>query len=148
MIGELRRASAEDSDELAALFGASRDEALPYLPKLHTAEDDRGWMRDVVLATCQVWVVADETRILGFMALNDDHVDHLYVLPGWQGQGVGSRLLDVAKERAPGRLRLYAFQRNTRARGFYERRGFEAIQFGDGSENEEREPDVLYEWVP
>jgi hypothetical protein len=45
-------------------------------------------------------------------------------------------------------MRLYAFQRNTRARGFYERRGFVAVEFGDGSGNEEGEPDVLYQWTP
>jgi len=37
---------------------------------------------------------------------------------------------------------------NQRARAFYERRGFRAIAFGDGSGNEERCPDVLYEWRP
>jgi hypothetical protein len=45
-------------------------------------------------------------------------------------------------------MRLYAFQRNTRARSFYERRGFVAVAFGDGSGNEEGEPDVLYQWTP
>ena len=35
-----------------------------------------------------------------------------------------------------------------RARHFYEARGFEAIAFGNGSHNEERCPDVLYEWRP
>jgi ribosomal protein S18 acetylase RimI-like enzyme len=50
--------------------------------------------------------------------------------------------------RRPAGMRLYAFQRNTRARGFYERRGFVAVEFGDGSGNEEGEPDVLYQWTP
>jgi hypothetical protein len=40
---------------------------------------------------------------------------------------------------------LWCFQRNTRARRFYERRGFAPIRFTDGSANEERCPDVLYE---
>jgi hypothetical protein len=43
-------------------------------------------------------------------------------------------------------VRLYVFQANIRARQFYERHGFSAIDFGDGSLNEERCPDVLYEW--
>ena len=41
-------------------------------------------------------------------------------------------------------MRLYAFQQNEAARRFYERHGFVAIAFGDGSTNEERCPDVLY----
>ena len=33
-------------------------------------------------------------------------------------------------------------------RDFYERWGFKAVRFGDGSGNEEKCPDVLYEWRP
>jgi ribosomal protein S18 acetylase RimI-like enzyme len=38
------------------------------------------------------------------------------------------------------------FQRNEGARRFYERRGFRLVGQRDGSENEEREPDAVYEW--
>ena len=42
-------------------------------------------------------------------------------------------------------LRLYTFARNEGARRFYERHGFVAVAFGDGSGNQEGEPDVRYE---
>jgi RimJ/RimL family protein N-acetyltransferase len=42
-------------------------------------------------------------------------------------------------------LRLYTFQCNEGARRFYERNGFTAVAFGDGSGNEEGEPDIRYE---
>lgn len=42
-------------------------------------------------------------------------------------------------------IRLYTFQQNAGARRFYGRSGFASIQFTDGSANEERCPDVLYE---
>jgi hypothetical protein len=42
-------------------------------------------------------------------------------------------------------LRLYTFQCNQGARRFYERHGFIAVAFGDGSSNEEGEPDIRYE---
>ena len=38
------------------------------------------------------------------------------------------------------------FQRNAAARAFYEKHGFRAVAFGDGSANMEAEPDALYEW--
>jgi ribosomal protein S18 acetylase RimI-like enzyme len=56
-------------------------------------------------------------------------------------------LLSIAKEREPEQLDLYTFQPNAGARRFYERHGFAAVEFGDGSDNEERVPDVLYRWV-
>lgn len=143
----LREARLEDADELAALFLVSRREALPYLPALHTDEETHRWMRDVVLPSCRVWVVTEDERLTGFLALAGDEVEHLYVLPGCQGRGVGGSLLAVAKDASPDRLSLYTFQANTKARAFYERKGFRAIAFGDGSENEEAMPDILYEWV-
>lgn len=48
---------------------------------------------------------------------------------------------------SPRRLRLFTFQRNERARAFYEARGFVPIDFNDGSRDKEGEPDILYEWV-
>lgn len=144
----LREARPEEADDLAELFLASRRDALPYLPELHSDEETHQWMRDVVLATCRVWVVTEEARLIGFLALAGDQVEHLYVLPGCQSRGVGGSLLAVAKAASPDHLSLYTFQPNTQARAFYERKGFRAVAFGDGSDNEEAVADVLYEWVP
>ena len=53
-----------------------------------------------------------------------------------------------AKERRPNGFRLWVFQGNEGARRFYERQGLRLVELTDGSANEEREPDALYEWVP
>ena len=53
-----------------------------------------------------------------------------------------------AKERRPSGFRLWVFQRNVGAREFYEQHGFPLVELTDGSGNEEREPDALYEWAP
>jgi GNAT superfamily N-acetyltransferase len=86
--------------------------------------------------------------VVGFIALEGDHVDHLYIAPSFQGRGIGDKLLALAKELRPGGLTLWTFQRNARARRFYEARGFVASEFNDGSRNLEREPDVRYVWLP
>jgi len=75
-------------------------------------------------------------------------IDQLYLLPAWVGHGIGTKLLELARAELPPPIRLYTFQANERARRFYESRGFQAIAFGDGAGNEERCPDVLYEWRP
>ena len=69
------------------------------------------------------------------------------VADGRQGNGVGSRLLRLAQDTTTDALQLWAFQSNTRARVFYERRGFVELRRTDG-DNEEREPDILYRWEP
>jgi GNAT superfamily N-acetyltransferase len=86
--------------------------------------------------------------VVGFIALEGSYVEHLYVAPAHQGIGIGDALLQKAKELRPGGLLLWTFERNHRARTFYEKRGFVAIEFADGSRNEERTPDVRYQWNP
>ena len=75
-------------------------------------------------------------------------LDQLYLAPEWTGRGIGSRLVELAKQRRPAGLDLFTFQVNDGARRFYERHGFTAIWFGDGSENEEGQPDLRYAWRP
>jgi GNAT superfamily N-acetyltransferase len=136
-----------DADAVAEVFIPSFA-GLTYLPKLHAEEDLRGWIRNVVLAQHEVWVVEDDGRVVAFAALSDDKLEHLYVHPREQGRGLGTLLLDKTKERRPGGFRFWVFQRNAGARRFYERHGCRLVELTDGSGNEEREPDALYEWRP
>ena len=143
----LRRARPEDADAIVHIHTAARREAMLYLPELHTDEETRDWIARVVLPTQQVWVAEREGRVIGVAALDVSTLEQLYVLPGEQGHGVGSALLEKARELSPDGLTLWTFQRNAAARAFYERRGFTAVEFTDGSGNEEQEPDVRYEWA-
>lgn len=90
----------------------------------------------------------DGGRVVADMVLAPGWIEHLYVAPDRLGTGIGRRLVDFAKERQPDGLTLWTFQVNARARRFYERNGFVAVEFGGGSGNEERQPDVRYEWRP
>jgi GNAT superfamily N-acetyltransferase len=144
----LRPAEPKDAGAIADVFLASRKASMPYLPELHSHEETREWIRDVVLARNEVWVAAAGDRVDGFLALNGEVLEHIYVSPRLQGSGLGSALLAKAKQLRPNGFRLWVFQRNMQARGFYEARGMRVVEFTDGSGNEEREPDVLYEWAP
>lgn len=144
----IRRAAADDARACAEIQTSAMRHAMPWLPGLHTAEEDRAWMRDVVFASREVWVAEEDGRVAAFVAIEGDVVGNLYVAPSSQGRGLGSALLDVAKRERPGGFRLWVFQRNTRARAFYEARGLVLAETTDGRANEEREPDALYAWTP
>jgi GNAT superfamily N-acetyltransferase len=142
----IERSSPSDAGEIAALYLASRGEALPYLRRVHSDDEVRGWIAHVRLATGETWVAREAGRILGFLCLDGEDLDQLYLMPGQFRRGVGSLLLAKAKERSPERLHLFTFQRNHSARAFYERHGFRLVDLNDGDRNEEGEPDALYEW--
>ena len=138
----------EEVNAVTALFLDARRAALPNLKSRHTDAETYEWMREVVFPRRSIRIAEQDGDIVGFAARDGAWLEHLYVKVGCTGLGIGSRLLDVvineAKLVTPV-LRLYAFQCNEAARRFYERHGFTAVAFGDGSGNEEGEPDVRYE---
>ena len=148
----LRRARQEDAAELAVILRSAMREAMPALPELHTPDEDHRFLRDVVLPDEEVWVAEVDGTPGGFLALGsrngDDFLQHIYVAPHRQRRGLGTELIMRAKERRPNGFRLWVFQGNEGARRFYERHGLRLVELTDGSANEEREPDALYEWAP
>ena len=144
----LRPATPADAVEVAEIFLAAHADAMSYLPKLHTDDEVRDWIRDVALPQNEVIVAEADGRAAGFAVLKGDLLDQLYVHPDLQRRGIGDALFARIKELRPGGFRLWVFQRNTGARRFYARRGLRLVELTDGAGNEEREPDALYEWRP
>ena len=103
--------------------------------------------RDVVMPGNDVWlaVASGGHDVVGLLALAESRVNQIHVDPAWQGRGVGTALIDLAKQRSPEGLTLFTFQRNEQSRAFYEARGFRAVAFGVSPEGE---PDLKYAWGP
>jgi GNAT superfamily N-acetyltransferase len=143
----LRRAEAADAGAVADVWLRSRHAAVPAVPApVHSDADVRQWFAGVVVPSRETWLAEADGATVAVLVLDGAEVDHLYVDPGWQGRGIGSELLRLAMERRPGGLALWTFQANLAARRFYERHGFVAVSWTDGSANEERAPDVRYVW--
>ncbi len=142
----IRQGRADDARAIADVHLDSRRNAMPWLPALHSRDETIAYFAGRVLRDEKVFVAEVNRQVVGFLALEGDRIDHLYVAPAFQGRGIGDRLLAIAKQSCPEGLTLWTFQRNARARRFYEARGFAAIKFTDGSNTEERDPDVLYAW--
>ena len=143
----IRPATGADADAIAAVYVPSF-RSLSFLPVVHSDDEIRAWIRDVLLPSQEVWLAEEDGRVVGVAALSADALDQLYVHPDAQRRGVGAELLATAKARRPNGFTLWVFQQNTGARRFYERHGCRLVRLTDGSGNEERTPDALYEWVP
>ena len=115
---------------------------MPWLPDLHTPEEDLAYFQAQVRAA-QGWVGVEDEHVVGYALARPGWLDHLYIDPENQGAGLGTALLGAAVQAVGPPVSLWAFQRNTLARAFYAARGFAEVEFTDGSGNEEKEPDVL-----
>ena len=149
---EFRAATVGDADSVAAVYLRSRKELVACAPLVHSDDAVRDCIRRHLLPAGRTTVAVVDGLVVGLLAVakatDCSWIEQLYLLPAWVGHGIGSRLLDLARSELPPPIRLYTFQCNQRARDFYERHGFKAITFGDGSGNEEACPDILYEWRP
>ncbi len=141
----LRPATPADAQAIAIVHRTAMRVSLSFLPDLHTAEEDLWFFSEKFLPANETWVADEAGQVTGYVGFDADWINHLYVAPDFQGQGTGPLLL--AKAMADGRSRrLWTFQQNARAREFYEARGFVAVAFTEGEGNEEKTPDVCYEW--
>jgi ribosomal protein S18 acetylase RimI-like enzyme len=143
----IRVADAADADALADVYLASFHATYDF-SLAHSDDDVRRWIREVLIPAGGTWVALDGRRVVAMLTVSEADLDQLYVAPDQLGRGIGRRLVEHAKELSPAGLTLYTFQVNARARAFYERNGFVAEWFGDGSANEEGQPDVRYAWRP
>ena len=93
-------------------------------------EEQRDYFLSEVVTRNRVRVAVCGRELVGFIAATPESIAQLYVFPGFQRQGLGRRMLQWAKNESCGSLWLYTFSRNARARAFYERNGFQPIEFG------------------
>lgn len=68
-------------------------------------------------------VVYDDGVVKGFVRVNGDLIEKLFVEPVLQNRGIGDALFRYAAETLGGR-RLWVLEKNPRAIRFYERHGF------------------------
>jgi GNAT superfamily N-acetyltransferase len=141
----IRRASLDDMPALAALHRHTVTTSLPFVPHLHTPEEDAWWFSERLYATNEVWLAEVEGAPIGYIAFRPGFIEHLFVDPARQGAGLGPQLLAKAKG-AFAELSLWTFQQNLKARAFYEKQGFDVVVETDGADNDEKLPDVLYRW--
>ena len=96
-----------------------------------------------MLPQAEVYVYENDCQIEGFIGLNDEYVEGIFVSGEMQSQGIGKILLNYAKDKR-NKLLLNVYQKNARAISFYKREGFE-IQHS-GLDEATGEKDYVMTW--
>ena len=96
-----------------------------------------------MLPQAEVYVYENDCQIEGFIGLNDEYVEGIFVSGKMQSQGIGKILLNYAKDKR-NKLHLNVYQKNARAISFYKREGFE-IQHS-GLDEATGEKDYVMTW--
>ena len=96
-----------------------------------------------MLPQAEVYVYEDDKMIQGFIGINDEYIEGIFVSDEMQSRGIGKMLLDYIKDKKD-RLQLKVYQKNVRAMSFYQREGF-TIQ-SEGMDEFTREKEYVMNW--
>lgn len=138
MIRELRKA---DINKVADIWLDTNIKAHYFIPAQY-------WKSNLelvkeVLPQAEVYVYENDKEIQGFIGLNDEYIEGIFVSDKMQSQGLGKILLDYAKGKR-NKLFLNVYKKNTRAISFYQREGFE-IRYS-GLDEATGEKDYVMAW--
>lgn len=137
---KIRAAKDEDLDELRSIYYESR------LSHFTWTESGQVSLIDYDQATVdeRILLIEEKGAIMAFISVYepDCFIHLLFVKPGYEGKGLGSRLLVevISESRRP--LSLKCISRNQQARSFYESHGFSVV--GEGLDRHD-EPYVVME---
>ncbi|STO77708.1 GNAT family N-acetyltransferase [Grimontia hollisae] len=134
------------TDQTVSMWRTSKESALG-IPESHDFDQHRYYLNRILAATNHIYLAIEKRteRVLAMIAFDDRFISQLYVDPNYQHQGIGSALVDLAKETTRQDLHVYTSEINQTARTFWQKHGFiekEARQHC----HEEGLLDILYEW--
>ena len=138
MIREFQR---DDINKVADIWLDTNIKAHNFIP----AEYWKGNFKSVkeALSQAEIYVYEYDTEIQGFIGLNDEYMEGIFVRDEMQSQGIGKLLLNFVKEKKT-KLYLNVYQKNTRAIHFYQREGFEIQR--EGLDEVTGEKDYVMVW--
>ena len=138
MIRELQKA---DINKVADIWLDTNTKAHYFIPAQYWKSNFESVKELLLQAT--VYVYEDDQEIQGFIGLNDEYIEGIFVSGEMQSHGIGKILLDHAKDKR-NKLLLNVYQKNTQAVSFYQREGF-AIQCS-GMDEATGEKDYVMAW--
>jgi putative acetyltransferase len=112
------------NDVLSTWENASRI-AHPFL-STEFVEQEYYNIQNVYLPNAETWVVEQDERVIGFIALIGNEIGGLFVQPKFHGSGAGKILTDKAQE-LRGDLEVEVFKANSIGLKFYSRYGFKLL---------------------
>lgn len=118
---KVRKGTEADAQHAVAIWRAAVDATHGFL----TPEDrvDIDAFVEEFFPKAELWMVDDGSRPVGFLIMDGDMIDAMFVHPDFHGRGFGTALLNHALTLAPQAV-VDASEQATNALPFYEARGF------------------------
>lgn len=117
----IRKYEKNDHDRVMEIWLSSNLEAHGFIRREYW-QDCFGGVSEAI-PSAEVYTALSDSEIVGFIGLNEGHIEGIFVDSAHRSEGVGKSLIDFAKELYP-KLSLCVYEKNERAVDFYRREGF------------------------
>ena len=119
----IRKFKNNDLPAIMQIWLTSNIEAHNFVPEKYWK--DHFEMAKEVLPQAEIYVSENENtrQIDGFIGLNQDYIEGIFVKKSMRSKGIGKQLLDYVKKIKP-QISLSVYQKNNKAISFYQREHF------------------------
>ena len=117
----IRKMQNIDIDRVADIWLKTNLKAHYFIPEQYWTSNYE--LVKEMMSQAEVYVYEDDKMIQGFIGINDEYIEGIFVSDEMQSRGIGKMLLDYIKDKKD-RLQLKVYQKNVRAMSFYQREGF------------------------
>ena len=122
MNAKIRHYVDSDLEELLSAWESASRLAHPFLTESFM-EKVKHDIPNVYIPNADTWVLVENQRVVGFIALIGNEVGAIFVDPNHHDKGYGKALMDKAQS-LHDELELDVFKENSIGRQFYDRYGF------------------------
>lgn len=99
-----------------------------------------------LIPNSEIYVYTNKEKIEGFIGINNDYIEGIFINTASQNKGIGTELLNKAKKEKT-KLTLSVYEKNTKAIKFYQKNGFKITKEKLDQDTNEKEYIMLWEYV-
>lgn len=137
----IREFKQTDIDNVMEIWLTENIKAHDFIPKEYW-EKNFEYVKKV-LPNAEIYVYVENEKIAGFIGLNDNYIEGIFIDSKYQYKGIGTALLNKAKKMKD-ELTLSAYKKNTKAIQFYLKNEFKIVEKNIDKENDEVEYIMLW----
>ncbi|MCM1114692.1 MAG: GNAT family N-acetyltransferase [Clostridium sp.] len=120
----IRKFSQQDIDVVMTIWKSENFKAHNFISKEYW-ESNYDYVKEI-LPCSEVYVYIIEEKIVGFIGVNNNNIEGVFVASDYQDKGVGTSLLTEIK-RNRNHLMLRAYKKNIKAVTFYKNNDFKIL---------------------
>lgn len=137
----IRKIKNIDIDEIMQIWQNENIKAHNFIPKEYWKENYEYVKK--ILPNSEIYVYIEQNKIKGFIGINNNYIEGIFIDSDSQNKGVGTALLNKAKEEKM-KLLLNVYEKNKKAIRFYEKNGFKIVKKSVDNETNEKEYEMLW----